>query len=215
MRITLLTICFLMLAQVKSNPVLHTSQINSLKKDAEKAYNDKNYKKANANYKILVDSLKLDDDNLKLNYGHANYVMGDTAVAKSIYRDLTDSPTKEIASIAQQQLGVMEGEQNIEESLEYFKNALRKDPTNEDARYNYEALKKKLAQQQSQQEKNEQIKPSEFAKALKKRAEEMVGQNLYSDAFNLMQQGLQKDQTVQAFSDFIGRLKNVAEVSQR
>lgn len=214
MKSTLLAIFFLTLAQIKSNPIVHTSRVNTLKKDAQKAYEQKDFKKAVTNYKILVDSMRLEDENLKLNYGHASYESGDTASAKGIYRDLSNASNKEIASIANQQLGVMSGEQNIEESLGYFKNALRKNPANEDARYNYEALKKKLAQQQSQQEKNEQIKPSEFAKALKKKAEEMVSQNLYVDAFHLMQQGLQKDQTVQAFSDFIGRLKNVAEVSQ-
>ncbi|MCB1073843.1 MAG: hypothetical protein KDK96_12210, partial [Chlamydiia bacterium] len=97
----------------------------------------------------------------------------------------------------------------------HYKNALKKNPSNQDARYNYELLKKLIQEQKNQQDQNKNQKnqePSEYAKQMKKKAEELVAQRNYNDAYNLMQMALQKDQTVSSFNDFISRIKDVAEI---
>jgi len=62
-------------------------------------------------------------------------------------------------SLANQQLGVMANRKGkFEEALNYFKNALKADPTNEEARFNYEIVKKKLEEKKKQEEQQKQNK---------------------------------------------------------
>jgi hypothetical protein len=95
-----------------------------------------------------------------LNLAHAQYLLKDTANAFSRYQSLTQSPKNEIASKANLHLGLMTNQKGkAEEALSYFKQAVRQDPANEEARYNYEMLKKKLEEQKKKdQEKKDQEK---------------------------------------------------------
>ena len=90
------------------------------------------------------------------------------------------------------------------------------DPTNEAARYNYELLKKSLAQKDTQQQKDSKppIEPSEFAKRIKEKADQLVAQQRYSDALQLLNEGLRSDKTVQAYNDYIQRLGTIVEIDQ-
>jgi TolA-binding protein len=71
-----------------------------------------------------------------------------------------------------------------------------------------EADKKKKDQEQ----KNKNQEPSEFAKKLKAKADELVSQKLYKQAYDLMIDGLKKDQTVSSFQNFIDRTKEVIDI---
>lgn len=106
---------------------------------------------------------------------------------------------------------------NLEAALSFYKQALLEDAHNEGARYNFEFVRRRVEdsdQQQQQQEGGGRIEPSEYAKALKRQAEEMMAARQYRAAHNLMLEGLQIDETVRAFQDFIGRLGNIAEIDQ-
>jgi Ca-activated chloride channel family protein len=134
-------------------------KINSAKADAKKTFNEGNYKEAIKKYRYLIDDLKVDEDEVKLNLAHAYYLAKDTASAKPIYQNLTQSLNNEIRSKALQQLGVMNNSLNkSEEALAQFKQAIKADPSNEDARYNYEMLKKKLEEKKKQDQQNQQNK---------------------------------------------------------
>ena len=75
-----------------------------------------------------------------------------------------------------------------------------------------ESQKEEEEEQQQQDQDQEQEPPSEYAKAMKARAEELVSQKKYQEAFDLMMQALQVDQTVQNYNQFINRIGAVNEI---
>ena len=122
------------------------------------------------------------------------------------------SDNKELKSLAFQQLGVINQQKNkLEAAVADFKSSIKSNPNNEEARYNYELLKRLLNEQEQQQNNDEDIEPSEYAKKLKEQADRLVEQFLYEKALGLMQKGLQEDKTVAAYNSFIGKLNDVVE----
>lgn len=105
-----------------------------------------------------------------------------------------------------------------QEAVEAYKKALDIDPEDQAAKHNLELVRARLKemadkqQQQQQDQQQKKIEPSEYAKQLKAQAEIMVAQRLYPQAYNLMIQGLQADETVAAFQDFIQRIKDVVDI---
>lgn len=135
------------------------SEFNQIKREAEFAYNNEDYSRAVEKYRYLIDSLNYQDDNATLNLAHAHYKMDEIDQAKAIYNQLSTSTDREVRSIANQQLGVFESRgQNLENALNYFKKSLLANPENEDARYNYELVKKKLDEQNQKNQENQQDK---------------------------------------------------------
>lgn len=131
-------------------------KVNSLKSDAKKAYLKNDFQTAAKTYKYLIDSLQVREDEVMLNLASAYYNLKDTANALSQYQSLTQSPKNYLRSKAQQQLGLIADQQGkSEEALNYFKQAIKSDLTNQEARYNYELLKKKLEEQKKQDQKNQ------------------------------------------------------------
>lgn len=135
-------------------------KINTLKAEAKKAYEAGDYKIAISKYRYLVDSLHVKEDEVSLNLGNAYFQSNDTTNAVSQYQSVSLSAKNTLRSKAQQQLGVMTNRQGkFEEALNHFKQAIKSNPANEDARYNYELLKKKLEDQKKKdQQKQDQNK---------------------------------------------------------
>jgi len=135
------------------------SRINTLKSEAKKAYNSGDFKTAIEKYKYLIDSLGVKEDEVMMNLSNAYFRSKDTANASGAYQPLTLSGNAKIKSQANLQLGVLATRQRkFEEALDYFKQSLNADPTNEEARYNYELVKKKLEEKKKQQQKQDQNK---------------------------------------------------------
>lgn len=150
-------ITILLLASI-TDPA-NIGKVNTLKKEGKSAYLSGDYKTAISKYNYLIDSLSVTDEEIKLNLANALFKSNDTTAALQQYQHLTDSKTKSISSRAYQQLGVMDNrEGKFEQALNYFKQAIKADPTNDEARYNYEMLKKKLDEKkkQEEQEKNKE-----------------------------------------------------------
>jgi len=132
------------------------AKANKLKKEAKAAYQSGDYTTAITNYQYLLDSMGIDDDKIRLNLASAYYQSKDTASAQNGYGNLTSSKNNVVKSTAHQQMGVIQNQQKkYKEALQSFKNALKADPTNEDARYNYEMLKKLIKEQEEQQKENQ------------------------------------------------------------
>jgi tetratricopeptide (TPR) repeat protein len=152
------------------------------------------------------------------NLGAALYRMEDYETAMQAFvRSLAIADTDEDKSRAAYNAGNASFRQNnLEAALSFYKQSLLEDADNEDARYNFEFVRRRVkdSDQQQQQEGGGRIEPSEYAKALKRQAEEMMAARQYRSAHNLMLQGLQIDETVRAFQDFIGRLGNIAEIDE-
>ncbi len=129
--------------------------INSLKSEAKEAYQRGDYKTAIEKYKYLVDSLKVNEEEVSMNLANAYFQANDSVSASNQYRSLVQSKSPTMRSLSNQQLGVLSNRTGkYEEALAYFKQSLRSDPGNEDARYNYEMVKKKLEEQKKQEEQN-------------------------------------------------------------
>jgi len=129
------------------------NKINSLKSEAKAAYTKGDYQLAIDKYKYLVDSLGVKEEEVMLNLANSYFNSKDTVSAPTTYLPLTQSSNTRIKSIANQQLGVMANRKGkFEEALNYFKQALKTAPDNEDARYNYEMVKKKLEEEKKKQE---------------------------------------------------------------
>jgi hypothetical protein len=137
-------------------------KINSAKSQAEDAFKSGDYQSAIRHYKYLVDSLGVSEEEVLLNLANAYYLQKDTANAFSNYQTVSASAKSDIKSKANQQLGIMANQQGRSaEALNYFKQAIKAEPTNDDARYNYELLKKKLDEQKKQEDKQQQNKDKE------------------------------------------------------
>ena len=208
---------FLMLTLLLTDPI-KISKINSAKSKAKDAFQAGDYKQAATLYTYLIDSLGVQEDEILLNRAHAYYLQKDTAHAQSDYQALAQSSKNEIASKADLHLGLIANQnKKSEQALNLFKQAIKADPSNEEARYNYEMLKKKLDAKKKEEEKknkdkndkNKKQEPSEFAKKLKQQADQLVAARKYKAAYDLMVDGLKKDETVSSYQTFIDRIKVV------
>lgn len=131
------------------------SKINSLKSEAKKAYLSGDFKTAIEKYRFLRDSLGVAEEEVGMNLANSYFRTNDTTGAFSTYQPLSVSNDAKIKSWANQQMGVMTNRQGkFEEALNYFKQAMKAEPANEQARYNYEMVKKKLEEQKKQEQKN-------------------------------------------------------------
>jgi Ca-activated chloride channel family protein len=132
-------------------------KINETKSAAESSFKKGDYSAAIEKYRYLVDSLNVREDEVMLNLAHAYYLAKDTANAYSGYQSVTTSPDRNIRSSAQLQLGLIANQQGRpEEALNHFRESIKANPSNDDARYNYEMVKKKLQEQNDQDDQQQQ-----------------------------------------------------------
>ncbi len=100
-----------------------------------------------------------------------------------------------------------------EAALGYFRQTLLLDPEHENARFNYEFVKRQMqSRPQQSQPPEEPVQPSDYARRLKEQADALVAEDEYLAAARLMARGLQRDSTVRAYGDFIGRVTGVAQI---
>ena len=150
---------FLLIVFIGSFFGIDIGKINALKKEAEKAFAAGDYQKAADTYQYLADSMGVREDEVLLNLASAKYQLADTAGAGAVYRQLTAASNRKIRSKAHQQLGVMASKKGkLEEAVADFKHALQADPSNQDARYNYELAARKLAEQKKKEQQQQQNK---------------------------------------------------------
>jgi tetratricopeptide (TPR) repeat protein len=102
---------------------------------------------------------------------------------------------------------------NLTTALRDYREVLLMDPTHSPARYNYEYLKRKLSSRRPSKPPPD-VEPSSYARRLKQKAEALVAREQYSVALDSMQEGLQRDSTVAAYRDFIGRLSDIKQIAQ-
>lgn len=195
-----------------------TATTNELKETAEEAYKQGNFEQASQLYSTLIDSFQVKSDPVRLNYAHSLRKSGQNQEADAAYRSLAaNGKDKKARSIAYQQLGILAVEnKNLQDATTYFKESLKANPENESVRYNYELARKMLQQQEEQeQEQEDKMEPSEWAKELKKQAEQLVKQYRFQEAYELMEQGLEQDPTVAAFQNFTNRIRTILEIEQQ
>lgn len=212
-----LGIVYILLLVVSIDPT-KIAKVNSAKSAAKEAYNSGDYKKAIERYTYIMDSLGVNEDEMTLNLANSYFQINDTANATGLYQSIAGSVKPRVRSNAQHQLGVLNHRQGkYEEALQNFKQAIKSDANNTDARYNYEMLKKKLDEQKKKEDQNNNRpkEPSEYAKKLKAQAEVLSANFKFKEAQDLMLDGAKKDPSVMYYGDFIERLKSVVIINKK
>lgn len=119
---------------------IHTS--NKLREEALENFQNNNYSDASRSLEELVYARKEEDGFLKLNLALCYEKMHRYSEAKALFQTLSSSSDMKIRSQAYLHLGVMLASAKKENALQYFRQALKADPANEEARFNYELLRK-------------------------------------------------------------------------
>ncbi len=133
------------------------TKVNQYAQDGAAAYQQKEYAKAITAYEYLLNNLELQDDQVRLNLAHTCFEAGLLDQAQQYYRLLADNPSEHMRAIAHLQLGhISATKKKYKQALSLFKNALIAEPGNEEARYNYELLKKYLELHPEKAEDEEQ-----------------------------------------------------------
>lgn len=192
------------------------TRLNNAIKAAEKSYSGANYTQSVADHLVLVNDFQYSSSELDFDLGLSHHYSEKPDEALTHYDQATQSPNKKLASFAFNQSGVITGnKKEYEAALSKFQSALIKDPTNEQARYNYEMLARWL-QRDEERKNQDQNKPeaSDFAKRKKAEADRLVEQFRFNDALKVMQDAMAQDSTVAAYQDFMSTLQEVVEIDE-
>jgi tetratricopeptide (TPR) repeat protein len=188
---------------------------------ANEAYESGNYEEAE---QLYLDAIEQYPDNARLYFNLGNAQAKQGKVEEAIqsfmeFRNLAEST--EDKSLAEYNIGTMLAEgKKWKPATAHFKNALKLNPSDLDAKHNYERALAELQKEdqdkkQQNKDKEKPPKPSAYALAMKKQAEKLVAEHKYGQAYNLMQRALKVDETVRAFNDFMERTKNVAHINKQ
>lgn len=129
-------------------------------KEANKAYQQKEYEKAAAGYKKMVDNNAADAVAL-YNLGNAHFKNGNLAQALQAYNQALqqDIPPSMQAAIYYNQGVALQKNNQLEPSIAAYKKALKIDPTDTDARLNLQKALQQLKKQQEQQKNKPKQQP--------------------------------------------------------
>jgi hypothetical protein len=139
------------------DPVGKIAKANAAKERAEEAFYKGNFEKVVEHYSYLLDSLNYESPEAELNRAHAYFQLKDTVNAFDAYRRVSDVSNPQLKSKAMLQMGnLSEMQKEYKSALSFYKEALKADPTNNKARYNYELLKKKMQEQEKKDQENKE-----------------------------------------------------------
>lgn len=180
------------------------------------AYEKGNYEEAEMFYKAALEQ-EPDNARLYFNLGNAQARQGKIEEAIQAFlefRNLAETP--EDKALAEYNIGTVLAEvERWQPAANHFKNSLKLNPDDVDAKFNYERAlneQQKENDEQNNQDNQPPPEPSDYARAMKKQAEKLVDERRYNEAYELMMEALKADKTVQAFSNFITRIKDVAQI---
>jgi len=131
------------------------SSLNDARK-ANEAFKNGDYELAVQLYRQAIDQ-NPDNPRLYFNLGNALAEAGNTEEAMEVYEKFKSmTEVNDQQALADYNKGKLLSEQeNFDEAISHFREALRKNPDDEDARFNYE-LAQRMKQQQEQQQQEQQ-----------------------------------------------------------
>ena len=88
------------------------AKVNSLKKQAEKAFNQGEYDAAISSFRTLTDSLGINEYPILLNLANAYFHQKDTTNAQQYYSRVLSSEDAQLRSLAYQQMGIINKQKN-------------------------------------------------------------------------------------------------------
>ena len=117
-------------------------------------YQEGKFDEARAYYERILRNREKDDA-ARFGLGTSAYQQKDFETAARVFNNVMRTKDKSLQSKALYNIGTLFNEQQkMEESLAFFRKAIESDPLNEDAKVNYELLKRHLLQQQQDQQQN-------------------------------------------------------------
>ena len=134
------------------------SIVNALKKEALEALTQGEYEVAAEKYSLLIDSLGVNEMPLKVNRAHAYFQSKQSKEAAVAYAEVfqtADMP--HIRSMALNQMGLLasQNQETATDILQIFKSALKEDPYNDIARYNYQVIRRQLEHNKEENTENQ------------------------------------------------------------
>ena len=117
-------------------------------------YNDKKFEEAIKYYEKILKK-NSDFDVAKFGIGASAYQLGEKEAAISIFNDISSLADSSLKSKAFYNIATLMSEKNqLKESLAYLRKSIELDSNNEDARINYELLKRMINQNKQQSKSN-------------------------------------------------------------
>lgn len=145
---------FLLFLNILSNPWFYFNRIqesNILKVKASHAYKTHFYSEAINYYNELLTKYEPNSDEIKLNLAHSYYKAQNYNEAAKIYTELSLGSELTLRSTALCQLGIIQHRnKRYKLALFYFKEAIRINPENKIAVFNYEFLKVSIQKTESE-----------------------------------------------------------------
>ena len=147
----------------------------------KKAYEEGHYDEARIYYEHILKNRKK-DNGAQFGLGVTAYQQKDMETAARALNNAMNSNDKSLASKAMYNLGNMfRDQQKMEESLAFYRKAIELDPTDEDAKVNYELLKQVLQQQEQQQQEDKQNEEQDQEKGDQEKGEDQQKQDQDSE----------------------------------
>lgn len=127
--------------------------------------------------------------------------------ANQLFFEVSRGAENSLSSKGSNQLGYMaikagessgenEMDNKLAEALEHFKEALKKDPNNENARYNYELIKKIYG----------------FPETILSEVRSLVAENRYREAAALLETSMQRDVRLRSQKELLNRIRSVIKI---
>ena len=143
----------------------------------KKAYEEGHYDEARFYYEHVLKNRKK-DDGAQYGLGVTAYQQKDMETAARALNNAMNPDNKSLASKAMYNLGNMfRDQQKMEESLALYRKAIELDPTDEDAKVNYELLKQVLQQQEQQQQDKQNQEQDQEKQDQQKQDQDSEGQD--------------------------------------
>jgi Ca-activated chloride channel family protein len=150
--------------------VVNAQDENAAIREGNKLYHEKQYDKALPSYQRAVEQ-NPQNATARLNLANARFRTGNFPEAEKSFDDLIEKSTDKNYKVkGHYNKGVTFTKQSkLQESIDAYKNALKLDPTDEDARFN---LQKALTEQKKQNQGKEQKQPQQKQQQKKKQPQQ-------------------------------------------
>lgn len=155
----------------------------------------------------------------------ANYNLGNALFRQKKYSDALEQykvalelkPTEKnkIAAAYHNTGNSLLVDNKIEESIDAYKTALKNNPKDDETRYNLAYAQALLKKQQQDQKKQDKQKNPDDEKAdnIKKKADELVKQRRYKEAYDLMKEAEKTNKKILKYSDYTNRILDVIKMN--
>ncbi|WP_298365090.1 tetratricopeptide repeat protein [uncultured Lutibacter sp.] len=219
-RLVLLCLCItsFIFSQQKNEEQLMREAREDLR-EGNKLYNQLKFDEAEISYKKALSK--------NPNYPKASYNLGNAIYQQNRNKEaiaqfeLVEKTIKDKQSKAETYHNMgnsFMNEKQYQLALESYKNALRNNSKDDETRYNLALAKEMIKQQNKNNENNEgdkDIKPSEYAKMMKKKADDAMSKFQFNNALNLMKESLRNDKTTKHYQDFLTRLESITKIQNQ